>query len=125
MKQYLLSLCLSIATIFAPVKQVMVVTFILIAVDLILGIMAAHKTKVPITSAGLRRTVSKLFVYEVAICLGFLVETYFTGPVIPVVKIITGFVGLTELKSCLENADAFNGEPILKALIDKLGSSNQ
>lgn len=125
MKQYLLSLALSIATIFAPVKQVMVVTFILIAVDLLLGLMAARKIKVPITSAGLRRTVSKLFVYEVAICLGFLVETYFTGPAIPIVKIITGFIGLTELKSCLENADAVNGEPILKALIDKLGSSNQ
>lgn len=125
MKQYLISLGLSIATIFAPVKQVMIVTFILIAVDLLLGVMAARKTTVPITSAGLRRTVSKLFVYEVAICLGFLVETYFTGPVIPVVKIITGFIGLTELKSCLENADALNGAPILKALIDKLGSSNQ
>lgn len=124
MKQQLLTLLIAIGAVFAPVKQVMVVTLIIMSIDLILGIAAAKKRKEPISSAGLRRTITKLFVYEIAICLGFLVQTYMLGELIPVVKIISSFIGLTELKSCMENLDDINGEPILKAIIDKLGSTN-
>lgn len=125
MKQQLLILLTSIAAVFAPVKSVMIVTLVLMTADLMLGIAAAKKRKEPISSSGLRRTITKFFIYETAICLGFLVETYMLGGVIPIVKIIASFIGLTELKSCMENMDDINGEPILKALIDKLGSSNQ
>ncbi len=125
MKQQLLVLLTAIAAVFAPVKQVMLVTLVLMSVDLVLGIWAAKKRNEPISSSGLRRTISKLFIYEVAICLGYLVQQYMLSDFIPVVKIISAFIGITELKSCMENMDDINGEPILKAIIAKLGSSNQ
>ncbi len=125
MKQHITTFLISIAAVFAPVQHVMLVTLAMIAADLITGILAARKQNTPISSSGLRRTVSKIFVYELTIALGFLVETYMTGPIIPVVKIITSFIGLTELKSCMENLDVINGSSLLKSIIDKLGSSNQ
>lgn len=125
MKQQLMLLLTSIAAVFAPVKSVMIVTLVLMVADLALGIAAARKRKEPINSSGLRRTITKFFIYETAICLGFLVETYMLGSFVPVVKIISSFIGLTELKSCMENMDDINGEPILKTLIEKLGSESK
>ena len=125
MKQQLLVLLSAIAAVFAPVQQVMVVTLVIMSIDLILGILAAKKRKEPISSAGLRRTITKFFIYETSICLGFLVQQYMLSDLIPIVKIISTFIGITELKSCMENMDDINGEPILKAIIEKLGSSNQ
>lgn len=125
MKEKLLLLLLSIVTVFSPVKHVMLVTLAMICIDLVTGILAAKKQAVPVSSSGLRRTVSKVFVYELTIAMGFLVETYMTGPFIPIVKIITSFIGLTELKSVMENLDVINGSSLLKSIIEKLGSSNQ
>jgi|ERR1019366_1430402 hypothetical protein len=125
MKQYITTLLLSLAAVFAPVEHVMIVTLAMIAMDLITGLLAARKQAIPISSSGLRRTITKMFVYEIVIAMGFLVETYMTGAAIPVVKIITSFIGLTELKSCMENLDIINGSSILKTIIEKLGSQNQ
>ncbi len=124
MKQHISSLLLAIAAVFAPVQHVMLVTLLMIAIDLVTGILAARKQAIAINSSGLRRTITKLFIYELTIALGYLVETYMTGPVIPVVKIITSFIGLTELKSVMENLDIINGSSLLKTIIEKLGSSN-
>lgn len=125
MKQQLLVLLTAIGAVFAPVKQVMIVTLVIMSIDLVLGVLAAKKRKEPISSSGLRRTIVKFFVYETAICVGFLVQQYMLSDLIPVVKIISTFIGITELKSCLENLDDINGEPILKAIIEKLGSENK
>lgn len=125
MKQQLITLGLAIAAVFAPVQQVMLVTLVVMVVDLISGIAAAKKRKEPIRSSGLRRTVVKFFIYETAICIGFLVQQYMLGDLVPVVKIISSFIGLTELKSIMENLDDINGEPILKAIIEKLGSESK
>lgn len=125
MKQWLLTLGISIAAVFAPVQHVMLVTLAMISIDLVTGILAAKKQNIPVSSAGLRRTISKLFIYELTIAMGFLVETYMTGSLIPIVKIITTFVGITELKSCMENLDTINGSSLLKAILDKLGSDNK
>ncbi len=124
MKQHLINIGLAIAAVFAPVQHVMLVTLIMIAIDLVTGILAARKQAIAINSSGLRRTITKLFIYELTIALGYLVETYMTGPTIPVVKIITSFIGLTELKSVMENLDIINGSSLLKTIIEKLGSSN-
>lgn len=117
-------LLLAIVTVLTPVKPAAITVAILIIVDFILGILAASKRKEKITSAGLRRTVTKLFVFELVLILGFLTETYLTGDLFPLVKIVSAFVGLVELKSIMENLNEINGDPILAALITKLGSEN-
>lgn len=119
------ALVVSALSIFAPIKTIMIVVLILILSDLVTGIMAAIKRKEPITSAALRRTVSKILAYELAIALGFVAQTYLMDGSIDVTKILSSLVGLVELKSCLENLNEVSGTDLLKSLIDKLGSTNQ
>lgn len=124
MKDYLTGLVISATAIFAPAKALILITGLLIFSDLITGILAARKRGEKIKSAGLRRTVTKLFVYETAILLGFLVETYMLEGFLPISKIASGLISLVEMKSIFENLDVINGNPVFKALIEKLGSIN-
>lgn len=117
------NLAIAILAVLAPIKAVLLTTMVLVASDLVLGVIAAHKRKEKITSQGLRRTAAKLFVYEMAIMLGFLAETYLIGPIAPVSKVISAFIGLTELKSIVENLNDISGQSVFKVLINKI--SNQ
>lgn len=117
-------LFLSLAAIFAPVKALIIIAGILIFADLITGILAARKKGQAINSAGLRRTATKIFVYEAAIMLGYLVEHYMIADFFPISKIAAGLISVVEFKSILENLDVINGDPIFKTLIQKLGSVN-
>lgn len=114
----------AIMAIFAPIHAVMLTALMLIVVDLITGILAARKRKEKIASAGLGRTVIKVVIYQAAIMLGFLTETYLTGPEVPVSKIITGYIGLTELTSIVENMSIISGTSLMKSLVDRLSSKN-
>lgn len=114
------TLAIALFAVFAPIHAIIYTVLALCISDLITGIMAARKRKEPITSAGIKHTVGKLFVYEVAICLGFLCETFLTGPLFPIVKIIAAIIGAAELKSNLENLDQINGSPIYSSLINSL-----
>lgn len=118
------ALAINLLALIAPIQPVLVATGVLIFADLILGVMAAKKRGEPITSAALRRTISKLFIYNITILSGFLFEKYLMGDLIPAVKLIAGVIGVVELKSILENADAVNGEPIFLSIIKSLGSKN-
>jgi len=125
MLKYLEALAISMFSVFLPIKAVLVAVLVLVLIDSITGVMAAHKRNEKITSAGLRRTFSKIIVYQLGIVSGFIAEKYLLGELIPVMKILSGVVGCIELKSILENANAITGQDLFKALIDKLGSVNQ
>ncbi len=118
-------LLLSGLSIFAPIQSILATTLALILADLIAGVLAARKRKETITSAGLRRTIAKILVYEAAIMLGFITQTYLTGDSIPIVKVAASLIGLTELLSCLENLNDLSDNKILASLIAKLGSQNE
>jgi phage-related holin len=122
--KFLRPLAVSVAAIFAPIQGLLLATGSLVFIDLITGVIAAHKRGSPITSAGLRRSVTKICVYQIAIMTAFLAEKYMSD-VLPFVKMAAGVITLTELTSVLENLNSISGENLLKALIDKLGSKNQ
>jgi hypothetical protein len=124
MKDYVTGLLLSTLAVFAPIKALILVTGILIFSDLISGILAARKKGQKISSAGMRRTVTKVAVYNAAIMLGFLTETYMLDGFLPLSKIAAGLISVVEFKSILENLDTINGSSIFKSLIEKLGSVN-
>ena len=124
MKDYVTGLLLSTLAVFAPIKALLLVTGILIFSDLISGILAARKKGQKISSAGMRRTITKVAVYNAAIMLGFLTETYMLDGFLPLSKIVSGLISVVEFKSILENLDVVNGNPIFKSLIEKLGSIN-
>lgn len=114
------TLLMSILVILAPVKPVMITAFILVLADLVTGIWAAQKRHESITSAGLRRTITKLLIYQITIVLGFITQQYLTGDLVPLSKIISAFIGLTEMKSITENLNHISGGSLLKALVERL-----
>lgn len=124
MKAWIYALAVSVVSVFIPIKPILITVGVLIFADLVMGVLAARKRTEPITSAALRRTVSKMFIYQATICLGFLCEAYLIGGLIPISKLIAGAIGLVETKSILESADELNGSSIFKALVAKLGSQN-
>jgi hypothetical protein len=125
MKHTLVNLGLAILVIFAPIQHMILSALALVICDAILGVMAARKRKEKITSAGFRRTLSKILVYEAAIMIAYIAQHYLIGDTIPVSSVVAGFVGITEFKSCMENLNAVSNGAIIKQLIDKLGSINQ
>jgi phage-related holin len=121
---FLKNLIVVLLAVFAPIKAMIIVTVVLVIADLITGVLAARKKGQAITSAGLRRTVTKIGVYFTAICLSFLVEIFMIESILPISKIISGLIGVVELKSLMENLNYIHGSDIFKTIIDKLGSIN-
>jgi hypothetical protein len=93
-----------------PIRPALITIMALPIADLILGLMSAKKKGTPITSSGLKRTVAKILMYEVAVTLAFVTQSYLTGDFIPAVHIVAGLIGVTELKSCLEHLDELSGK---------------
>lgn len=123
--KYLEALVISSLAAFAPVKATLATVLALVIVDLITGVLAALKRKELITSAQLRRSVSKLLIYELAVAMSYLSEHYLMSDEVPALKLISGMLGMVELKSVIENLNELSGNSVFKALIDKLGSINQ
>lgn len=124
MLEYLKSLSIAVLAVFAPIQAVIIVTGVLVIADLVTGLFAAKKRGEVITSAGLRRTVTKTTVYLTAVCLGFLVEKYMIDSILPISKLVSGIIGVVELKSLMENLNTIYGSDLFKSVIEKLGSIN-
>lgn len=124
LNKYLSNLTIVILALIAPIQATMIVVGFLILTDLATGTWAAYKRKETITSAALRRTLSKMLIYQLAIISGFLIEHYILEGAVPVTKVVAGFIGLVEFKSILENSNTILGTDIFKTLIAKLGSKN-
>jgi Bacteriophage holin family len=125
MKPILLKLALAALLVVAPIKVVLIAAMALTLIDLLSGLAAARHRGEPITSTGLKRTIVKILVYEFVILLGYLTEKYLVGDLLPVVKILTGYVGITELKSVLENVEEITGMDIIKLIINQLNPPQQ
>ena len=124
MKEYIYKGLLVLCAILAPIKPLLLTCGVLIVVDMITGMLAARKRKEPISSAQMRRSVSKMFVYQLVIISGYLLEVYMLDNLVPVSKIVSGVIGMVEFKSILENASTIAGHDILKMVLEKLGSKN-
>lgn len=116
---------LSLLSIFAPIQPVLIATFAMVCADFVTGVAAAVHRKEHITSSGFKRTVGKIFVFQISIMAAYLTEQYFTGDMIPVQKMVTCFVGLTELTSIVENLNELSGGSLLKALVEKISSTGK
>ena len=124
MKEWLVKLFLASLAALAPIHMVMITVGTLITVDLVTGIWAAIKRGDKVQSSAMRRTISKVLIYQLAVITGFMLETYILGGIIPVSKIVAGVIGMVEFKSILENSNHIVGTDIFKLVIQKLGSDN-
>lgn len=119
------ALLATIFVIFAPAKGMLVTAAVLIIIDMLTGIMASRKRREPITSAGISRSIAKFAVYEIAIGLAFICQTFLTGPEIPLAHIVASLIGMSELLSCYENINELSNQNLLKSIIDKISSQNK
>lgn len=123
MKHWLINIILATLAVFAPIQSLMLATGAVIILDLITGVVRAWKKKERIKSSIMRRTVTKFFVFQIAIISGYFIETYIS-PGLPMTKIISSVIGLVEAKSIMENLNDIYGGDIFKMLIKRLGSDN-
>ena len=124
MKEWLVKGLIVTLTILSPIKPMLIACGVLILADTITGMFAARKRKEPIQSAEMRRSITKLVVYQIAIISAFVLEKYMLGDLVPVSKIVAGVIGMVEFKSILENVSTIAGQDILALVINKLGSKN-
>lgn len=115
---------ISMFAIFAPIQSTLVTVVVLIAIDLVTGLMASRKQGQPITSAALRRTITKTAVYEVTVMVAFITEKYLVPGMFPLVKMASAMIAMTELRSIYENLNIISGQNLLSSLISKIGSDN-
>jgi len=104
-------------TLFSPVNGVMVTMVFLIIVDFITGSYASFKKHIPISSSRIGHTISKFFIYNLVILAAFFLEKHIVNEV-PFLKIIAGFIAITEIKSILENYNTIYGVNPFKALVN-------
>lgn len=110
--------------VFAPIVPVLITAIVMILIDLISGVIAAYKRGEVIESSALRRTITKIFVYNSAIISAFLVEKFMINESLPIVKLVAGIIGVTELTSVLENLNSIYGMNLFKKILYLLGSPN-
>lgn len=121
---WLKTVLISMLAALAPAKAMLASAFVLVVLDTVTGVFAARKRGEQISSARLRRSIGKAFLYETVIVAAFLSEKYLLSDALPVTKIAAGAIGLAELLSVLENVNSATGKNIFGALLNKLGSPN-
>lgn len=117
-----------ILSFFLPIKGVILAVGFAIVADTVTGIIKAIKTKDEITSKKLSKIVSKMILYEGAIVLIFLIESFILGDLIGLVTsmkfILTKLVALTfigiEIKSIDENYKAMYNISIIQKIKELL-----
>lgn len=124
MDKWLAKIAIAAIAALAPVHSVLISVGVLIVADLVTGVWAAHKLKQKISSAKLRNTVSKFFIYQTAVITAFILETYLLDGSLPVIKLVAGLIGAVEGLSIFENLNKISGNNLFKVLLEKLGSSN-
>ena len=98
----------------------------LVVVDMVTGIIVSKKiNKKNLTSSGFKQTVGKLALYEIAVCIAYFVQTQLTGDLFPASKLVSTMIGLTEVKSILENIDIINGKNTFKLILARITHSEK
>jgi len=109
----------------APIQGVMIATGVIIMIDFTLGIMAAVKSGGwgNINSKRMSNTLIKMLAYQLLIITSYIMKLYFL-PVMPIVEITTGFIGIIELLSIAENFTKVTGQDFItyirKFIMDKV-----
>src|ERR1700740_866886 len=124
MKDWIQSVGIACIASLAPIQAILISVGVMIFADLFTGMLAAHKRGEKISSAAMRRTVSKILIYEIAVICGFLLEKYLLDSLVPISKLVAGVIGLVEFKSILENCNAVLGQNIFETVLFRLGSDN-
>lgn len=121
MKQFFISLGISLLAVFAPIVPLIGTTMALILTDFLFGVYRAYKTDPKsVSSRKMGHTISKVLLYNVCIICVYLIEHYVVGGALPLAKIVTGIICLTELKSIDESFQTAFGFSFYTKLVEIL-----
>lgn len=110
MKDFLISLFISLLAVFTPIKPLLLTTGFLIAADFIFGVYRSYKEDPKsISSRKMGHTISKILLYNISILSVFLIQHFILNDELPLAKIVTGIICLTELKSLDESFQSIFG----------------
>lgn len=120
LKASLSKVFLIILAFLVPIKPLILTVGICIAADTIIGIWRAKKMKEKITSRKLSNIISKMLLYQGAVILFFMIETWILGDIIglftKIPLLLTKLVACTlvyiELKSVDESYEIIHGYSI-------------
>ena len=123
-QKYIIQLLAVVSAFFLPISGILFLIGFAILVDTITGIWKAKKLKIKITSRGLSAIVSKLFLYEVAVILTYLIDKFILNDIllqffsVPLMltKILSLVLVSIEAISISENYKAVKGIDIWSSL---------
>ena len=132
-QKYIIQLLAVVSAFFLPISGILFLIGFAILVDTITGIWKAKKLKIKITSRGLSAIVSKLFLYEVAVILTYLIDKFILNDIIlqffsvplMLTKILSLVLVSIEAISISENYKAVKGIDIWSALKNLLQRSKE
>ena len=125
---FLKQLILIVLLFFAPIKGIILLVGLMIAMDTVSGILKAKKLGVPITSRRASHIVSKFVLYESSVLLFYCIEYFILGDFIALLIstkfVLTKLVAMTligiELKSINENMITLIGYSMFKKFKEML-----
>lgn len=103
---------------FEPTSKYLLITIVLVAIDVITGIAAAKKNREVISSKRMKRKITDIVWYSLAILLSYHFEdVFFSGNILkhlPLTFAISFYIAFVELKSNLENISTITGNDLWK-----------
>jgi len=132
-QKYIVQLLAVVSAFFLPISGILFLIGFAILLDTITGIWKAKKLKIKITSRGLSAIVSKLFLYEVAVILTYLIDKFILNDIIlqffsvplMLTKILSLVLVSIEAISISENYKSVKGIDIWSALKNLLQRSKE
>jgi hypothetical protein len=132
-QKYIIQLFAVVGSFFLPISGILFLIGFAIAVDTLTGVWKSRKLGVPITSRKLSAVVSKLFLYEVAVILTYLIDYYILNDIIlqffsvplMLTKILSLVLVSIEAISISENYKAVKGIDIWSSLKNLLQRSKE
>lgn len=120
MKTWLLHLWIGIVAFISPLVPLAVLVSSLIATDFIFGIYRAYKVGELINSRKMGHTISKMFLYNMAVLTVFMLEKIIVGTDMQFTKIAVGVIAMVEIKSIDESFKLLYGFSIYESIFDKI-----
>lgn len=115
---------IAVLAVFVPIQAMLLTVLVLVLADLFFGVWVAKRRGEAITSRGIRRSITKILVYELALLLVFLAEQNLGLP-LPATKIVGSLIAVAELKSLIESFDTLLGTNLFRSLIERLAPAKK
>jgi hypothetical protein len=120
MKTWLIHLWIGVVAFISPLVPLAVLVSTLIATDFVFGIYRAYKKGDEINSRKMGHSISKMFLYNMAVLSVFMLEKIIVGTDMQFTKIAVGVIAMVELKSIDESFRLLYGFSIYESIVDKI-----